>query len=42
VGFYAVYRDRSGLVAVVSIQGADFWGRPDLDTGELMNVNEWR
>jgi hypothetical protein len=42
VGFYAVYRDRSGLVAVVTIPGADFWGRPNLDTGELTNVSEWR
>ncbi|GAA1888575.1 hypothetical protein [Asanoa iriomotensis] len=42
IGFYAVYAEPSGLVAVFSTQVGDFWGRPDLHTGELNHVAPWR
>ena len=42
VGFYAVYPDTTGLVAVVTTRTGDFWGRPNLDTGELTDLHEWR
>jgi hypothetical protein len=42
VGFYCVYPDSGGLVAVVTTINGDFWGRPNLDTGELTDVREWR
>lgn len=40
--FYVVYPEPAGLVAVFSTNVGDFWGRPDLVTGELRNVSEWR
>jgi hypothetical protein len=42
IGFDQVYADASGLVAVFATRTGDFWGRPDLDTGELMNIAQWR
>jgi hypothetical protein len=42
IGFYQVYADPSGLVAVFATQTGDFWGRPDLSTGELKNIGQWR
>ncbi len=42
VGFYAVYADPQGLVAVFTTTNGDYWGRPDLTTGELAGVAEWR
>jgi hypothetical protein len=44
LGFYAVYPDSTstGLIAVFSTRSGDFWGRPDLQTGELNNVTQWR
>jgi hypothetical protein len=42
IGFYQVYADPTGLVAVFATQVGDFWGRPDLNTGELTNVTQWR
>lgn len=42
IGFYAVYAGLTGLVAVFATRVGDFWGRPDLNTGELRNVAQWR
>ncbi|MEV0719054.1 hypothetical protein [Asanoa sp. NPDC050611] len=42
VGFYVVYAGSDGLVAVFSTRVGDFWGRPDLLTGELSSVAQWR
>jgi hypothetical protein len=42
VGFYQVYAEPTGLVAVFATRVGDFWGRPDLNTGELSNVAQWR
>lgn len=42
LGFYQVFQSRDDVVAVVSTRQADFWGVPDLMTGELANVHEWR
>ncbi len=42
IGFYAVYADPHGLVAVFATRVGDFWGRPDLNTGELTSVAQWR
>jgi len=42
IGFYAVYPGSDGLIAVFTTQVGDFWGRPDLHTGELNNVAQWR
>lgn len=42
IGFYTVYAEPHGLVAVFSTQVGDFWGTPDLRTGELANVAVWR
>ncbi|REG00698.1 hypothetical protein DFJ67_6754 [Asanoa ferruginea] len=38
IGFYVVYADPCGLVAVFATHVGDFWGRPDLRTGELDHV----
>jgi hypothetical protein len=32
----------NGLIAVLSTWSGDFWGKPDLQTGELANVTQWR
>ena len=42
IGFYQVYADPGGLVAVFATRTGDFWGRPDLTTGELKNIAQWR
>jgi hypothetical protein len=42
IGCYAVYPDPGGLVAVFSTRVGDFWGRPNLTTGELTDVAPWR
>jgi hypothetical protein len=42
IGFDQVYADPSGLVAVFATRTGDFWGRPDLSTGELNNITQWR
>ncbi|MFK3985776.1 hypothetical protein ACI2K4_36285 [Micromonospora sp. NPDC050397] len=42
IGFYVVFADKAGLVAVFSTRVGDFWGRPDLGTGELSGVSQWR
>ena len=42
IGFYAVYPQPTGLVAVFATRVGDFWGRPNLTTGELTNVAQWR
>jgi len=42
IGFYAVYPDPGGLVAVFSTQAGDVWGRPNLTTGQLTDVAPWR
>jgi hypothetical protein len=42
IGFYAVYADPTGLVAVFATRVGDFWGRPDPDTGQLSNIAPWR
>lgn len=41
-GFYTVHAEPQGLVAVFATAVGDFWGRPDLETGELSNVSQWR
>jgi hypothetical protein len=42
IGFYTVYVSGGLLVAVFSTRAGDFWGVPDLLTGELRNVRQWR
>ena len=42
IGFYAVYAEPTGLVAVFATRVGDFWGRPNLTTGELTTVSQWR
>lgn len=44
LGFYAVYPDSTSnsLIAVFSTRSGDFWGTPDLRTGELADVRPWR
>lgn len=42
IGFYTVHPDPYGLVAVFATQAGDFWGRPDLNTGELNDIAPWR
>jgi hypothetical protein len=42
IGFDQVYADPSGLVAVFATRTGDFWGRPDLTTGEPKNIARWR
>lgn len=41
-GFYEVYSDPYGVVAVFTTTVGDFWGRPNLETGALHNVSESR
>jgi hypothetical protein len=42
LGYYAVYESRGVLTAVFQTTVGDYWGVPDLETGELKNVAEWR
>lgn len=42
IGFYEVFESRAGLVAVFATRGGDLHGVPDLRTGVLHNVREWR
>lgn len=43
IGYHTAYRDPQGqLVAVYATRVGDLWGRPDLRTGELLDVREWR
>jgi hypothetical protein len=42
IGFDQVYTDPTGLVAVFATRVGDFWGRPNLQTGELTDVATWR
>jgi hypothetical protein len=42
IGFYTVYVENGSLVAVFSTRNGDFWARPNLTTGELSDVHEWR
>lgn len=43
IGYHTAYIDNQGLiVAVYSTRVGDVWGRPDLRTGELHDVREWR
>jgi hypothetical protein len=42
IGFDQVFAGPHGLVAVYATRVADFWGRPDLRTGEINNPHEWR
>lgn len=41
-GFYTICVSRDVLTAVYATTVGDFWGVPDLTTGELANVTEWR
>jgi hypothetical protein len=41
-GFYTIYVSRGVLTVVYSTNIGEFWGIPDLTTGELTNVSEWR
>lgn len=41
-GYYTVYVSLGILTAVFHTTVGDFWGVPDLETGELKNVTEWR
>jgi len=42
LGYYAVYVSQGILTAVFQTTVGDFWGVPDLETGELTNVAQWR
>ncbi|WP_055591487.1 hypothetical protein [Peterkaempfera griseoplana] len=43
IGYYLAYEDPQGrLLAVYATRVGDLWGRPDLTTGELLDVHEWR
>ena len=42
MGFDQVFQSRTEVVAVVVTRLADFHGTPDLITGELRNIREWR
>ena len=42
VGFDQVFVSRAGVVAVFVTRRADYQGEPDLLSGELRNVHEWR
>ncbi|WP_436536000.1 hypothetical protein [Actinoplanes sp. HUAS TT8] len=41
-GFYAIYPSEGVLVTVFKTEVGDWWGDPDLETGELRNVTQWR
>jgi hypothetical protein len=42
LGFYAVYESNDHLVAVFTTRVGDWWGQPDLTTGQLASLAEWR
>ncbi|KDN82363.1 hypothetical protein [Kitasatospora cheerisanensis] len=43
IGYYTAYPDvDGGIVAVYATRAGDLQGRPDLATGELREVREWR
>jgi len=42
LGFYTVYVSQGILTAVFQTTVGDFWGVPDLETGELKGVTQWR
>ena len=42
IGFDQVFMSRAGLVAVFATRSGDFHGVPDLSTGILRDVREWR
>ncbi|MFI6471457.1 hypothetical protein ACIBL5_14560 [Streptomyces sp. NPDC050516] len=43
LGFYQAYPDADGQpIVVVSTQVGDFWGRPDVVEGTLVDVQQWR
>jgi hypothetical protein len=42
LGFYTAYVSQGILTVVFQTTVGDFWGVPDLETGELKNVTEWR
>lgn len=42
LGFYAVYPSEGVLVVVFSTRNGDYWGKPNLETGELTDVTHWR
>src|SRR6266498_997437 len=41
-GFYSIYPSGGVLVTVFQTAVGDFWGDPNLETGELRNVKQWR
>jgi hypothetical protein len=41
-GFYAIYPSDGVLVTVFQTTVGQYWGDPDLETGELRNVTQWR
>jgi hypothetical protein len=42
LGFYTIYISLGVLTAVYSTNAGDYWGVPDLTTGELAGVTRWR
>ena len=42
LGYYTAYVSQGVLTVVFQTTVGDFWGVPDLETGELKNVTEWR
>lgn len=42
LGYYAVFVSNGVLTAVFSTRVGDYWGVPDLVTGKLREVVEWR
>ena len=42
IGFWEVFASRTGVEAVLLTRGEQFHGQPDLVSGELSNVHEWR
>lgn len=42
MGFDQVFQSSAGVVAVVITRQGDFQGEPDLISGELRNIRDWR
>jgi hypothetical protein len=42
LGFHTVYVSQGEMIAVFSTRNGDFWGKPDLRTGEITDLTEWR
>lgn len=42
IGYHVVYESEGRIVAVFATQVGDWWGVPDLTTGELRELSEWR